>query len=252
MAPAPRLGHRAILQPMLDLEALLAAARAAGPGERIEFRDRIAAVGSGAIPSLRDWLSEPRLGAFAVRVLEKIAGDPASRPSVVNALASVDARAVASPVARDISDAVGRLRGHRALSGVGARPSPRASGGPWPGTRTVSALELRFHDDMLDIFRLAGEATRRSRPDGTVARGYWASYFLRGVRNHGGLEYAHLLLEQEGTTDGFQRLTDESRLDLTMEALVLKPEYADLFTGAERRIAAHRLAQAGYQRLRGT
>lgn len=46
----------------------------------------------------------------------------------------------------------------------------------------------------------------------------------------GGLEYAHLLLEQEGTTDGFQRLTDEGRLDLTMEALVLKPEYADLFT----------------------
>lgn len=100
---------------------------------------------------------------------------------------------------------------------------------------------------MLDIFRLAGEATRRPRPDGTIARGYWASYFLRGVRNHGGPDYAHQLLRAEGTSDGFQRLTDEGRLDLTVEALVLKPEYAQLFIEPERQTAAHRLARAGYR-----
>jgi hypothetical protein len=55
------------------------------------------------------------------------------------------------------------------------------------------------------------------------------------------------LLRKEGTTDGFQRLTDEGRLDLTVEALVLKPEYSQLFSDEERRVAAHRLAQAGYQ-----
>lgn len=104
---------------------------------------------------------------------------------------------------------------------------------------------------MLDVFRLAGEATRRTRPDGTIERGYWASYFLRGVRNHGGPEYAHQLLRKEGTTDGFQRLKEEGRLDLTMEALVLRPEYTTLFTDEERRVAAHRLAEAGYQPPRG-
>jgi hypothetical protein len=31
-----------------------------------------------------------------------------------------------------------------------------------------------------------------------------------------------------------------------MEALVLRPEYASLFSGEERRAAAHRLAEAGY------
>lgn len=232
---------------MTDLDGLLEAAKAAGPGERIEFRDRIAAFGPRAIPSLRGWLSDPRLGAFAVRALEMIAGEPASRQAVLNAFASLDSQTVAPPVARDISDAVGRLRGHPAWSGVRARPSPQTSPEPWPGTRTVSALERQFHDDMLAIFRLAGEATRRPRPDGTVERGYWASYFLRAVRHHGGLAYAHQLLQQEGATDGFQRLTEEGRLDLTMEALVLKPEYADLFSDEERRIAAHRLAQAGYQ-----
>lgn len=122
----------------------------------------------------------------------------------------------------------------------------------WPGSRAVSAVELRFHDAMLDVFRLAGEATRRTRSDGTTARGYWASYFLRGVRNHGGPDYAHQLLRKEGTTDGFQRLKEEGRLDLTMEALVLRPEYADLFTDEERRVASHRLAEAGYQPLKAS
>jgi hypothetical protein len=32
-----------------------------------------------------------------------------------------------------------------------------------------------------------------------------------------------------------------------MEAIVLKPEYAELFTDEERSVAAHRLAEAGYQ-----
>jgi hypothetical protein len=124
-------------------------------------------------------------------------------------------------------------------------PTKRASA-EWPGSRSVSAIELRFHDDMLDIFRLAGEATRRRRPDGTFARGYWASYFLRGVRNHGGPEYARQLLRKTGTSEGFQRLSDEGRLDLTAEALVLRSAYLTMFTEDERRIAADRLAEAGY------
>lgn len=100
---------------------------------------------------------------------------------------------------------------------------------------------------MLDIFRLAGEATRKQRSDGTFIRGYWASYFLRGVRNHGGLAYGHILLKAEGTTDGFARLSKEGRLDLTVEALVLRPEYRGLFSEAERQIAGSRLGRAGYQ-----
>ncbi len=100
---------------------------------------------------------------------------------------------------------------------------------------------------MVDIFRRASEATRKQRPDGTFERGYWASYFLRGVRNRGGVAYAHTLLRAEGTTDGFARLTEEGRLDLTMEALVLRPEYHRLFSTTELQAAASRLARAGYQ-----
>lgn len=230
-----------------DLDQLLAAASAADPGVRIEFRDPIARYGAPAVPRLRAWLADPRLSAFAVRTLEKIAVDPANRPAVVEAFRWLDSRAVSEAVVRDVADALTRMTGNAPRSGGLRTPARREPVEAWPGSRAVSRLELRFHDAMLDVFRLAGEATRRTRSDGTTARGYWASYFLRGVRNHGGPAYAHQLLRKEGTTDGFQRLKEEGRLDLTMEALVLRAEYAELFSDEERRVAAHRLAEAGYQ-----
>jgi hypothetical protein len=230
-----------------DIDRLLDAAKKAGPGERIELRDPIAARGAPAIPPLRVWLADPRLSAFAVRTLEKIGATHANRRDVLEALASIDPATVPESVAVDISGAMARLRGQTPEAASSIEQLAQTADEQWPGSREVSALELRFHTDMLDIFRLAGEATRRRRPDGTAQRGYWASYFLRGVRNHGGPDYARRLLRATGTSEGFQRLTNEGRLDLTVEALVLRPEYAAIFTDQERTIAAHRLAQGGYR-----
>jgi hypothetical protein len=55
------------------------------------------------------------------------------------------------------------------------------------------------------------------------------------------LAYARQLLRKEGTTQGFERLRREGRLDLTMEALVLRPEYASLFTQEELAVASRRI-----------
>lgn len=219
-----------------DLEALLSAADKADPAVRIEFRDAIASFGRQAIPPMTSWLRDRRLGAFAVRVLIRIGEQQRHANAVHEALQSVGRHSVTDAVARDMSDAIDRLT--RSQSGHGTLP---ARSQQWPGDQPVTALERRFHEAMLEIFQLAGEATRRRRPDGTIARGYWASYFLRGVRNHGGLEYARRLLRTPGTTDGFQRLAEEGRLDLTMEALVLKPQFSRLFTEAELSIASRRL-----------
>jgi hypothetical protein len=227
---------------MAELMDLLAAAKRASGTERIDYRDGIASFGIEAIPAMRDWLSDPALGAFAVRVLERIGSEPSTRRAAIAALTS--AEPPTDPISRDIAAALARL-GYAKTAESGTRRS--GSSGEWTGYAAVSPLEQRFHDDMLDVFRKAGEATRKVRADGSVLRGYWASYFLRGVRNHGGVAYAHQLLRAEGTTDGFKRLTEEGRLDLTMEALVLRPEYAQLFTPAERQVAASRLAAAGYQ-----
>ncbi len=235
---------------MADLITLLQEARTADPSDRILYRDRIAACGAEAVPAMEEWLGDSRLAAFAVRVLERIADNPSNRRAVLNAIASADTTGLPDHVARDFVLAIGRLGGTQAHRVAGPRPRRPTHAEHWPGHRTVSPLELRFHDAMLGIFTLAGEATRRQAKDGSIVRGYWASYFLRGVRNHGGPDYARQLLKAEGTSDGFQRLTDERRLDLTVEALVLRSEYSELFTDDERAVAAHRLARAGYQPLR--
>ena len=53
------------------LDALLAQAQTAAPMDRIELRDPIAAYGELAIDAMTDWLGDPRLAAFAIRVLER-------------------------------------------------------------------------------------------------------------------------------------------------------------------------------------
>jgi len=220
-----------------DLDKLLQTARDAAPWERIEFRDPIAAHGSTAIGPVASWLTEPGLGGFAVRVLARIAQDNEHRSAVVDALAGADRDRMSSTVAQDVSEAVAQLLGPSGAPTKGARPKTP----DWPGQRSVTSLELRFHEAMLDIYRVVGEATRRRRLDGTFQRGYWATYFLRGVRNHGGPDYARQLLRLEGTSSGFERLVEEGRVDLSVEALVLRPEFAPLFTEDERATASRRL-----------
>lgn len=232
---------------MAQLKALLEEARRADPSDRILYRDLIAAHGAAAISAMKGWITDARLGAFAVRVLERIAAEPSNRHVVLDALASAGSGALPKPISQDIAQAMDRLGVTQRHGVASSRSGPRSPQGQWPGQQPVSMLELRFHDAMLSIFTLTGEATRRRAADGSVTRGYWASYFLRGVRNHGGPNYARQLLRAEGTSDGFQRLTDERRLDLTVEALVLRPEFSALFTDDERAVAASRLARAGYQ-----
>ena len=95
----------------------------------------------------------------------------------------------------------------------------------------MSDLDAGFENEMIEIvYRKAGRET-----------GYWASYFLRTVRRHGGVAAAKRLLETKGLSKGLLTLREKNRLDLAMETLVLKPEYSALFTDEERRIAARRL-----------
>ena len=84
------------------LDALLAQAQTAAPMDRIELRDPIAAHGELAIDAMTDWLGDPRLAAFAIRVLERIAREPANREAVVATLAAVDQDQLAPGLAVDI------------------------------------------------------------------------------------------------------------------------------------------------------
>jgi hypothetical protein len=98
----------------------------------------------------------------------------------------------------------------------------------------MGELEAQFESEMIErVYRTAGRET-----------GYWASYFLRAVRSHGGVGAARRLLQQKGLSKGLRKLREKDRLDLAMETLVLAPEYQVLFTDEERAIAGRRLTEA--------
>src|SRR4051794_16833813 len=68
----------------VGLDQLLTSARDAAPGDRIELRDPIAAYGESAIDAMADWVSDPRLAGFAIRVLERIGSDESHRLAVLS------------------------------------------------------------------------------------------------------------------------------------------------------------------------
>ena len=94
------------------------------------------------------------------------------------------------------------------------------------------ATKADFHNEMLSLFRRTGMAT-----------GYWPNYFLRSVRKDGGGAVAKKLLAPNQTSTGFDRVVEERRADLSVEAIVLEDRYSHLFTLAELDEARERLAQ---------
>ena len=95
--------------------------------------------------------------------------------------------------------------------------------------------EADFHRAMVRLY----ETAKREL-------GYNATYFLRMVSDHGGVEAAHRLLATDKPSEGFTTLWSARRLDLSVEAHVLDPVYETLFTDDERRTARRRLDQYGF------
>lgn len=96
-------------------------------------------------------------------------------------------------------------------------------------------LEKQFEQEMVDIYMAAKKEC-----------GYNASRFLQLISAKGGLTAAKQLISKAGGTDGFTTLWEHGRLDLSVEAHVLKPEYYGLFTDSERKLCKDRLEKFGY------
>jgi hypothetical protein len=79
---------------------------------------------------------------------------------------------------------------------------------------------------------------------------YVATRFRQLVATRGGVGAAHYLLTKPGVSDGFLRLTEAAKLDLTVEFLILRREFGGLFTPEERSVARRRLMEAGMPRAR--
>jgi hypothetical protein len=99
-----------------------------------------------------------------------------------------------------------------------------------------AAVERAFTAAMSDIYRRAKDEA-----------GYNATIFLRMLSERGALATAHALIHTENPSDGFTRLWERNRLDLTVEAHVLKPAFEALFTEDERQVCRARLAAYGFR-----
>ena len=97
-----------------------------------------------------------------------------------------------------------------------------------------SDIEQRFHQAMLRIYCEC------------ETFGYRPTRFLRMVNERGGLKTARRLLHADHLSDGFARLWEEQRLDLSVEAVVLREPWRRLFTEVELAIASRRLEDMGY------
>ncbi len=100
----------------------------------------------------------------------------------------------------------------------------------------MEKLKKKFEAEMVQIYTTAKEEC-----------GYNATRFLQMIGEKGGLAAAKTLIGRQGGTDGFARLWECHRLDLSVEAHVLKPEYETLFTEEERKLCRDRLEQFGYK-----
>ena len=75
---------------------------------------------------------------------------------------------------------------------------------------------------------------------------YRAKAFIEMVALHDGVGTAQILLRGPQTHDGFVRLWESGELGHSVEAFVLRPKYAVLFSEEERRVARRRLEDHGF------
>jgi hypothetical protein len=76
-----------------------------------------------------------------------------------------------------------------------------------------------------------------------IGLGYRPTYFMRMVDEQGPVSAARSLITASTTSEGFTRLYELGRLDLTVESIALRPEFASLFTVRELSAARARLNQ---------
>ena len=102
-------------------------------------------------------------------------------------------------------------------------------------TRPMTDVERRFGEAMLGIYREARDI------------GYTPSVFFRMLNEKGAVQTARQLINASQPSDGYTRLWELRRLDLSVEAVVHdNARWHDLFTQDELQRCQKLLADYGY------
>jgi 5-methylcytosine-specific restriction enzyme A len=93
--------------------------------------------------------------------------------------------------------------------------------------------------------QLEGELRRCVEECRTLS--YTPSYFVQMIDDRGALGACRKLIDDNNPSEGFTKLWELGRMDLTVEAVALRPPYKALFTQVERLKARRRLEEYGYR-----
>ena len=152
---------------------------------------------------------------------------------------NIECREIPERKFRDVAAQVGyifrsEMEGRKGAPRSG--PAGDLAGDETPPCATGSEdLCRRFDEAMMNIYvRALKEA------------GYRAAIYHRMLCERGGLRTAEYLLHSSEVSEGFRNLWKRRRLDLTVEALVLDPEWEPLFSDADRQLAKKRLCDSGF------
>jgi hypothetical protein len=100
----------------------------------------------------------------------------------------------------------------------------------------MSDILKQFDEAMLAIYRRAKSEAQHN-----------ATIFFRMLTEKGGLATAQYLINSERPSDGYTRLYERGRLDLTVEAMVVEDKrWHGLFTAGELAKAKKRPSDYGY------
>ena len=102
-------------------------------------------------------------------------------------------------------------------------------------TEGAANIERKFNLAMKEIYETAKRECK-----------YNASRFIQLVAEKGGVVAAKQLISKDDGTEGFTTLWEHGRLDLSVEAHVLKEEFSELFSDDEKKVCRERLEAFGY------
>jgi hypothetical protein len=80
-----------------------------------------------------------------------------------------------------------------------------------------------------------------------ITLGYKPKVFMSMIFEFGTIDAVKKVINSTKESDGFTRLWELHRLDLSMENIIQEAEWSNLFTDEERQTARQRLAKYGFE-----
>lgn len=127
-------------------------------------------------------------------------------------------------------------------------PYPRSSTVTFDLVSTTSILE---HMEKNQDIKLTSFLRAKAREAEQAIR-YRPSFFLGMLENDGGYRTVIKLLSANGVSDGFKKLWEHGRMDLSVEALVVESEWRSAFDPVLIARAEKRLNEVAYRFTRFT